>query len=251
MNTRKALEQELASLALAVADKSNEQAAQALWDLYSKFTVHAAEENLRAQFASANHSLEAQLQARLAALREELEPVAASVTPEVAAPTTPKIDTPSPQVEPVAQETSEKAPEVEPTAQETSEKAPEVEPVAPAQDLFEAPMAQEPAEPETAPAAVQGSVQEKAQLNSEKKSLNDRLAGTALKFGLNDRIGFVKELFDGSAEDFNRVVSQLNTLSSLSEAQDFLQTHIAPEYGWANNEETAERFMAAVEQRFG
>ena len=94
------------------------------------------------------------------------------------------------------------------------------------------------------------SVAEKAQ-NTEKKSLNDRLAGGALKFGLNDRIGFVKDLFDGSAEDFNRVVSQLNTLGSLGEAQEFLTTHIAPEYGWADNEETAERFMAAVEQRFG
>jgi hypothetical protein len=94
------------------------------------------------------------------------------------------------------------------------------------------------------------SVAEKA-LSTEKKSLNDRLAGGALKFGLNDRIGFVKDLFDGSAEDFNRVVSQLNTLGSLGEAQDFLTTHIAPEYGWADNEETAERFMAAVEQRFG
>ena len=50
------------------------------------------------------------------------------------------------------------------------------------------------------------SVAEKAQ-STEKKSLNDRLAGGALKFGLNDRIGFVKDLFDGSAEDFNRVVS--------------------------------------------
>ena len=79
---------------------------------------------------------------------------------------------------------------------------------------------------------------EKAQ-STEKKSLNDRLAGGALKFGLNDRIGFVKDLFDGSAEDFNRVVSQLNTLGSLGEAQDFLTTHIAPEYGWADNEETA------------
>lgn len=251
MNTRKALEQELASLALAVANKSNEQAAEALWELYSKFTIHAAEENLRAQFASANHSLEAQLQARLAALREELEPIAAPVTPEVTVPTTPKIDTSTPQVEPAAQETADKAPEVEPIAQKTTEPAPKVEPVAPTQELFEAPVAQKPAEPEAAPAAVQGSVQEKAQLNSEKKSLNDRLAGTALKFGLNDRIGFVKELFDGSAEDFNRVVSQLNTLGTLSEAQEFLQTHIAPEYDWANNEETAERFMAAVEQRFG
>ena len=52
-------------------------------------------------------------------------------------------------------------------------------------------------------------------------------------------------------EDFNRVVSQLNTLGSLSEAREFLNTHVVPEYHWADHEETAERFMAAVEQRFG
>ena len=88
-------------------------------------------------------------------------------------------------------------------------------------------------------------------ITGEKKSLNDRLAGDALKFGLNDRIGFVKDLFEGSAEDFNRVVSQLNSLGSLSEAQEFINTHVVPEYDWAANEETAERFMAAVKQRFG
>lgn len=119
-------------------------------------------------------------------------------------------------------------------------------------ELPPAPAAPEPpAEDIAEPVMVKSeSVAEKAQ-STEKKSLNDRLAGGALKFGLNDRIGFVKDLFDGSAEDFNRVVSQLNTLGSLGEAQDFLTTHIAPEYGWADNEETAERFMAAVEQRFG
>ena len=119
-------------------------------------------------------------------------------------------------------------------------------------ELPPAPAAPEPPVEDIAePVMVKSeSVAEKAQ-STEKKSLNDRLAGGALKFGLNDRIGFVKDLFDGSAEDFNRVVSQLNTLGSLGEAQDFLTTHIAPEYGWADNEETAERFMAAVEQRFG
>jgi len=86
---------------------------------------------------------------------------------------------------------------------------------------------------------------------TEKKSLNDRLAGGVLKFGLNDRIGFVKDLFDGSQEDFNRVISQLNTLGSLEEANEFIQTHIAGEYRWEEKEETAARFMAAVEQKFG
>ena len=84
----------------------------------------------------------------------------------------------------------------------------------------------------------------------EKKSLNDRLAGNMLKFGLNDRIGFVKDLFDGSQEDFNRVVSQLNTLGNLNEAMEFIHTHISREYGWDQKEETAARFIAAVEQKF-
>lgn len=85
---------------------------------------------------------------------------------------------------------------------------------------------------------------------AEKKSLNDRLAGNALKFGLNDRIGFVNDLFDGSQEDFDRAVSQLNTLSSLSEAMEFIETHIFGEYGWDQKEETAARFIAALEQKF-
>ena len=85
---------------------------------------------------------------------------------------------------------------------------------------------------------------------AEKKSLNDRLAGNVLKFGLNDRIGFVNDLFDGSQEDFDRTVSQWNTLSSLSEAMEFIETDISGEYGWDQKEKTVARFIAAVEQKF-
>jgi hypothetical protein len=71
-----------------------------------------------------------------------------------------------------------------------------------------------------------------------------------LKFGLNDRIGFVKALFEGNQEDFNRVVSQLNTLSSYDEATAFIETYVAPEYKWDQQEEMAERFMTAVATKF-
>lgn len=99
------------------------------------------------------------------------------------------------------------------------------------------------------PVKGEGSVAERAQ-NQGGTSLNDRFARSALKFGLNDRIGFVRDLFDGRQEDFNRVVSQLNSLNSLEEAQQFLAVHVAPDYNWEAHEETAERFLAAVEQRF-
>ena len=91
---------------------------------------------------------------------------------------------------------------------------------------------------------------ERAQQSDASKSLNDRFAQKVLKFGLNDRIGFVKALFEGNQEDFNRVVSQLNTLSSYDEATAFIETYVAPEYKWDQQEEMAERFMTAVATKF-
>ena len=52
-------------------------------------------------------------------------------------------------------------------------------------------------------------------------SLNDKLQ-TNIQIGLNDRIAFVKNLFEGSQEDFNRVISQLNTLKTEKEVKNLL-----------------------------
>ena len=61
----------------------------------------------------------------------------------------------------------------------------------------------------------------------------------AITFGLNDRIGFEKKLFGGSSDDFNRVVSQLNTFDSFEEAKAFVDDFVKPDY---NNWEGAEEF---------
>ena len=81
------------------------------------------------------------------------------------------------------------------------------------------------------------------------KSLNDRLA-TNIKIGLNDRIAFVKNLFEGSQEDFNRVVSQLNSFKTEKEAKKFINKMVKPDYNWVEKEEFEERFMDIVERRF-
>ena len=113
------------------------------------------------------------------------------------------------------------------------------------------PLDEAPLPKKEAPEATDDStLSERAQQSSESTSLNDRFAQKVLKFGLNDRIGFVKALFEGNQEDFNRVVSQLNTLHSLSEAHEFIETYVAPEYKWDQQEEMAERFMAAVATKF-
>lgn len=82
-----------------------------------------------------------------------------------------------------------------------------------------------------------------------KKSLNDQLQNN-IQIGLNDRIAFVKNLFGGSQEDFNRVVSQLNTLKTEKEAKKFINKMVKPDYDWSEQEEYEERFMAIVERKF-
>lgn len=82
-------------------------------------------------------------------------------------------------------------------------------------------------------------------------SLNDRLAANKIDVGLNDRLAFVKHLFDGSQEDFNRVLSQLNTAENYQEAEDFLQKHVRPDYQWEDKEEYLDRLLQLVDQRFG
>ncbi|WP_405608655.1 hypothetical protein [Polaribacter sp. Asnod1-A03] len=84
---------------------------------------------------------------------------------------------------------------------------------------------------------------------SAPKSLNDRLAKN-IQIGLNDRIAFVKNLFEGSQEDYNRVVSQLNTYGSEKEAKKFIAKMIKPDYDWSQQEELEARFLSVIERRF-
>ena len=91
---------------------------------------------------------------------------------------------------------------------------------------------------------------EKVSQEPKISSLNDSLNKT-ITFGLNDRIGFEKKLFGGSSDDFNRVVSQLNTFDSFEEAKAFVDDFVKPDYNnWEGAEEYETRFMEIVEKKF-
>lgn len=81
-------------------------------------------------------------------------------------------------------------------------------------------------------------------------NLNDSFSKN-IEVGLNDRVAFVKHLFGESNEDYNRVMSQLNTFSTLEEAKSFLNEMVIPDYGyWVGKEEYIERFMEVIEKKF-
>jgi hypothetical protein len=88
-------------------------------------------------------------------------------------------------------------------------------------------------------------------VTSEKKSLNDMFNKGEFKIGLNDKIAFIKHLFDGNSDDYNRVLSQLNTSSNYLEASALVQNLIKPDYSnWEGKEDYENRFMELLEARF-
>jgi hypothetical protein len=69
--------------------------------------------------------------------------------------------------------------------------------------------------------------------------------------GLNDRVGFIHQLFDGSPEDYNRVLSQLMTYHTFEEADAFIRDMVKPDYNnWEGKSEFEERFMDVVARKF-
>ncbi len=86
--------------------------------------------------------------------------------------------------------------------------------------------------------------------DSKPKSLNDQLK-KEIHIGLNDRLAFIKYLFEGSATDYNRVLSQLDTIHSKNEAQEFINNMIKPDYNnWKDKEEYEERFMDTILSKY-
>lgn len=85
-----------------------------------------------------------------------------------------------------------------------------------------------------------------------KPSLNDQInKGKQLQIGLNDKLAFIKHLFEGNTEDYNRVISQLNTVKTYQEAKSLIETMIKPDYNqWTGKEDYEERFLEILEARF-
>ncbi|MAB48648.1 MAG: hypothetical protein CMC05_08460 [Flavobacteriaceae bacterium] len=92
---------------------------------------------------------------------------------------------------------------------------------------------------------------QKREAEQAKKSLNDKLKGNGLQIGLNDKLAFIKHLFEGKNEDYDRVISQINTSDSLAEARTLIYDMVKPDYNnWEGKEDYEERFIEIVEGKF-
>ncbi|MGB5436953.1 MAG: hypothetical protein WBM98_13755 [Maribacter sp.] len=89
------------------------------------------------------------------------------------------------------------------------------------------------------------------QKDTKIKSLNDKLVEKELKIDLNNRLAFVKHLFNDNMEDYNRVLSQLNTIDTEERCMAFIENMVKPDYNnWEGKEEFVERLLALIARKF-
>ncbi|MDH4474729.1 MAG: hypothetical protein QE487_19140 [Fluviicola sp.] len=91
-------------------------------------------------------------------------------------------------------------------------------------------------------------------LSNEDNSLAARLMAVRLEtlkgaFGFNERLQIIKELFDGSNDDFTQAIERLDTLNSKNEARNIVST-IAHQYAWDKDSNLALEFIQKVERRY-
>ncbi|NPA34394.1 MAG: hypothetical protein GXO48_05640 [Chlorobi bacterium] len=69
--------------------------------------------------------------------------------------------------------------------------------------------------------------------------------------GFNERFAFIRELFQGNADEFTNLINTLNSISEIKEARQLLKsTH--SQYNWDEaDEDVVEMFYEIVETKFG
>lgn len=83
-----------------------------------------------------------------------------------------------------------------------------------------------------------------------KERLNDKFS-KGLQIGLNDRLAFIKHLFDKSPIEYQRAISQISTFQYWDQAKDFILEMVKPDYdNWKGKELYEERFLKIIENNF-
>ena len=84
----------------------------------------------------------------------------------------------------------------------------------------------------------------------ERKNLNDQFA-QSLSIDLNDRLAFIKHLFEENVSAYEAVISQIVTYNTWDEVDEFIQTKVKVEYPhWKDKEALEARFMTTLQNNF-
>lgn len=118
--------------------------------------------------------------------------------------------------------------------------------------MSEEPIVDSPARPLTLNERIQQ--QKKAVANNTQQYQTavsaDRSLDLRSAVSLNDKLLFIKDLFNGYSLAYSEALEILNKYDSLSEADAFLQTNYALKNNWSEKPQTVEKFYALLRKKF-
>jgi len=84
----------------------------------------------------------------------------------------------------------------------------------------------------------------------ERKNINDNFSN-ALTIDMNDRLSFIKYLFNGEVKSYEKVLKQIITFDSWTDAFTFIERHVKSEYDhWKGKEDITKRFHSVLKKNF-
>ena len=87
-------------------------------------------------------------------------------------------------------------------------------------------------------------------ISNDKKNINDQFS-KKLSVDNNERLAFIKHLFDGDIINYERVLNQTLTLDSWSEVSNLISSKVKIEYNnWKGKEDIADRFLTVLQKSF-
>ena len=87
-------------------------------------------------------------------------------------------------------------------------------------------------------------------ISNDKKNINDQFS-KKLSVDNNERLAFIKHLFDGDTNNYERVLNQTLTLDSWAEVSNLISSKVKIEYNnWKGKEDIADRFLTVLQKSF-
>ena len=79
----------------------------------------------------------------------------------------------------------------------------------------------------------------------------ERVSDIKSAISLNDKLLFIKDLFNGYSLAYSEAIELLNRYDDFSAADSFLKTNYAAKNNWADKPETVDKLYAVLRKRFG
>ena len=68
--------------------------------------------------------------------------------------------------------------------------------------------------------------------------------------GINEKFLFINELFEGSLNEYNKAITQLNTYTSKDEAEKYIEGELKLKYKWSDTSKAQSVFIELIERKF-